>query len=333
MISIFVGSVSVWNGAVIYRALFIVVASALAASIADYEILAWGIAAEQFSEMMIAVQVGVVVAVATHHGFEGAQVLLGATVGIVGAHGSSSWVRGADHTVHGLLLFWYSSGALFGVLVFTLWRPMILKTLAPLAGGFLVSTGIGFAASRCCASLAGASRVPPILPPPNIDWVTSAAGLLAPAGHGNLVGACSVSLLALVFQAFGGQKKKLLAVSSLLAYILAMCAAALLSKKFPGSWQWPLCGGLLWAAITALSASYQLDSVEDAELRDCLSGKGSGNWRQSDYFPGSQLDYFENNRRDLSLGGSGVFGNGPAEFQPSAPLRQDRSVLPRGHRR
>lgn len=315
MSAMMLGVASSTDGPFLYRALFTIVAAVVAASIADFEVKAMELAAEQVSETLIVLQVGVAMGIATHFGFDGSQVLFGVSLGLLGAHGCGSWVRAANGTVHGLAVVWYSLGALFGGMVFTAWRHVFLKTLAPLVGGFLVATGFSGALSRLLAA-AGASPVA-ILPNPHLDWATSAVILLGTRGRGAVAGALGCALLALVFMGFGGRRRRLLAVLSLLVYIMANGIAAMTVFN-SGGWLWPFCGCALWAAITAAAAWRQLDLTDDAEIRgffqDAMSTKTLISRRDLYELP-LVSGYFGNDGERLMGGEQG--GHQPLE--PSAP--------------
>jgi len=201
-------------------------------------------------------------------GFDGSQLVFGILVGLLGAWGSSTWMDELEEAMHGIKLLVYSQGATLGCLVFTVWRPLFLKTLSPLVGGFLVASGLGAMLSRGLMAATGRSSL--ILPPSSMDWATGADCLLGTRGRGCLLGAFGCGLVALIFMGFGGARRKLLAISTLLAYIIvnAIFGAALRADAVGASRAWPFFGALLWALGTAASAWRQLSITNEAEIRE-----------------------------------------------------------------
>jgi len=201
-------------------------------------------------------------------GFDGAQVVFGILIGIMGAHGSTPWSEDLDEHLHGIRLFFYSNGAILGCLVFTIWRPLFLKTLAPLVAGFLIASGLGALFSRI-AMAAGHGSIP-IFPPPSMDWATGADCLLGTRGHGCLLSAFACGLVGLVFMGYGGKHRSVLATATLLAciFVNVVSGAILRASPLGAVWAWPLFGGLLWAAVTAASAWRQLKVTNEAEIKE-----------------------------------------------------------------
>jgi len=270
--ALILGAVSAWDGPFFYKTIFTVVSVMVAASIADYETRALELTADLVSQSVVVVQVSIAVATAIYHGFGGFQVLFGAALGLLGTQGSCRWALSADHVVHGFALFLYSMGALLGCLIFTVWRHLFLKMLGPLVGGFLVATGFGGLFSRIHEALTSTHL--PIFPPPDLDWEASAADTLGTHGRGAIAGACGCALLALVCMGFGGERKRALAVSALMGYILVNAVVAVTMPRSLGtndSWPWPMFGCLLWALITSASAWRQLDDVIQSEVQESVS--------------------------------------------------------------
>jgi len=257
-----------WDGPSMYRAMFTILVALLVASMADYEVKAHEFMADGISRGVVLGQVTCATGIAVHTGFDGSQVVFGILTGIMGAHGSTPWSESLDHFMHGIRLFFYSSGAILGCLVFTIWRHLFLKTLAPLLAGFLVASGLGALFSRIIMA-AGGGYVP-IFPPPSMDWATGADCLLGIRGHGCLLGAFACGLLGLVFMGYGGKRRSLLATATLLAYIFVNVVAGSIfrASALGASWAWPLIGGLLWAAGTAASAWRQLKVTDESEIQE-----------------------------------------------------------------
>jgi len=270
--ALILGAVSAWDGPFFYKTIFTVVAVLVSASIADYETRALELTADVVSQAVVVIQVIMVAATAIYHGFDGFQVLFGAALGLLGTQGSCGWALSADHVVHGFALLLYSMGALLGCLVFTLWRHLFLKMLGPLVGGFLVATGFGGLFSRIYEALTSTHL--PIFPPPDLDWEASAADTLGTRGRGAIAGACGCALLALVFRGFGGERKRALAISALVGYILVNAVVAVAMPRSLGandSWPWPMFGCLIWALITSASAWRQLDDLIQSEVQESIS--------------------------------------------------------------
>jgi len=262
------GLASAWDGPLFYRAIFTLVAAILVASMADFEMKAAGVASDMGSRGVVLAQASVAAAGAVHVGFDGSQIVFGCLIGLLGAWGSSSWAEELEDHMHGIRLFVLSQGAILGCLVFTIWRPLLLKTLAPLVGGFLVASGLGVMLSRGAMALTG--RYSLILPPPSMDWATGADCLLGTRGRGCLLWAFACGLVALIFMGFGGARRRILAILTLLAYVLAnaVFGAAFRADALGASRGWPFFGCLLWAVSTAASAWRQLSITDEAEIRE-----------------------------------------------------------------
>mmetsp|Transcript_136842 Transcript_136842/g.266170 ORF Transcript_136842/g.266170 Transcript_136842/m.266170 type:complete len:772 (+) Transcript_136842:48-2363(+) len=268
--AIMLGLASAWDGPLFYRTIFTIVFVILVASMADFEVKAIDFTSDIVSRGVVLAQVSTAAAIAVQTGFEGSQVVFGILVGLLGAWGSSSWTEDLEDHMHGIRLLVYSQGAILGCLVFTAWRPLFLKTLAPLVGGFLVASGLGALFGRGLTALTGSSLL--ILPPPSMDWATGADCLLGTRGKGCLLWGFACGLVALIFMGFGGARRRILAISTLLAYIIAnaVFGAALRADALGAPRAWPFFGCLLWAFSTAASAWRQLSITDEAEIRESL---------------------------------------------------------------
>mmetsp|Transcript_63466 Transcript_63466/g.125540 ORF Transcript_63466/g.125540 Transcript_63466/m.125540 type:complete len:759 (-) Transcript_63466:122-2398(-) len=264
------GLACAWDGPLFYQAIFTVVLAMLVASMVDFEVNASDFTSDTVSRGVVLGQAGAAAAVAVHTGFDGSQVVFGSLIGLLSAWGSSSWTEDLEDHMHGIRLLVYSQGAILGCLVFTAWRPLFLKTLAPLVGGFLVASGLGALFGRGLTALTGSSLL--ILPPPSMDWATGADCLLGTRGKGCLLWGFACGLVALIFMGFGGARRRILAISTLLAYIIAnaVFGAALRADALGAPRAWPFFGCLLWAFSTAASAWRQLSITDEAEIRESL---------------------------------------------------------------
>jgi len=264
------GLACAWDGPLFYRAIFTTVFAVLVASMADFEVTAIDFTSDTVSRGVVLGQAGAAAALAVHTGFDGSQIVFGCLLGLFGAWGSSSWAEELEDHMHGMKLLVYSQGAILGCLVFTVWRPLFLKTLAPLVGGFLVASGLGAMFSRTVMALTGSSLL--LLPPPSMDWATGADCLLGTRGRGCLLWAFACGLVALIFMGFGGSWRRILAISTLLVYIIAnaVCGVALRADAVGAPRTWPFFGCLLWAVCTAASAWRQLSITDEAEIRESL---------------------------------------------------------------
>ncbi|CAE7226049.1 unnamed protein product [Symbiodinium natans] len=137
--ALLVGLCLTWDGPRMWQFLFTAAVSALAAGAACYEanVQEMGI----FSTAILMAQAAGTLGLATFWGFEGSQVLLGACSGFAAAYGTGAWTRPLDEQLPGTSICWYILGAMFGVLVFTTWRPQMLACLAPMLGGLLTASG------------------------------------------------------------------------------------------------------------------------------------------------------------------------------------------------
>lgn len=221
------------------------------------------------SRGVVLAQASVAAAGAVYVGFDGSQIVFGSLIGLLGAWGSSSWTEELEDHMHGIRLLVFSQGAILGCLVFTVWRPLFLKTLAPLVGGFLVASGLGAMLSRGVMAVSGRDSLL-ILPPPSMDWATGADCLLGTRGRGCLLWAFTCGLLALIFMGFGGARRRILAILTLLAYVIAntVFGAAFRADAVGAPRAWPFFGCLLWAVGTAASAWRQLSITDEAEIRE-----------------------------------------------------------------
>merc|ERR550532_909744 len=109
-----------------------------------------------------------------------------------------------------------------------------------------------------------------VLPPPSMDWATGADCLLGTRDRGCLLWAFACGLVALIFMGFGGARRRILAIMTLLAYIVAnaICGAAFRADDAGAPQAWPFFGCLLWAVSTAASAWRQLSITDEAEIRE-----------------------------------------------------------------
>jgi len=287
-VAVLVGVACAWNGPAIWRALFTATAAALAASVAHSEAKAWNLAPNHVSEWMMMLQAACFAALAVHSGFEGFQVLLGGALGALGAYGLGGWARVADDSAPGIALLWYETGAVAGLLLYTVWRRSLLAVLAPLLGAFLVTSGVGVVVSSIASamSLRGKSKelVAALLPPEHAPWLDVASAILGEAASLVVAVHCSFALLSALFHST--IRSPLVSVSCLFVGMMIVgltisagfgCKAVLAFGKRDGdcpswlppaqdawSW-WPVVGGFLWAALTAATAWRQLNSLDAEE--------------------------------------------------------------------
>jgi len=220
-------------------------------------------------------QVALIVGLATLYGFTGSQILFGVAFGLAMAHTSGAWARETDEAYEGIALLWYSFGAIFGCLVFTVWRQMLLCALAPLFGGFLLASGLGACAGRTFAYLSpGGHSEDVFLPASGIGWPVIAKEMLgASAGRGALGGACVSSFVAVLILGYGRvdpnweERRLVSAVCVLLAYIFLVAVVALCTEERGVDWHWPVLGCTVWGSVTGISAWWQLRELKDEDIR------------------------------------------------------------------
>lgn len=293
-VAVLIGLLCIWDGAFVWRALFTAISAAAAAAFVRFEAGGHELTADTPSEILLMVQAAAAMALATHTGFEGFQVLLGAHVGFLGAYGCGSWARYAGQRVPGFALMWYAAGAAGGILLATLWRRPVLAALAPLLGGFLLASGTGILVSRGCAAWAESesnatslSGVVDLLPPPDTPWVSAATTLLGPGGLTPLAWHGGCALAALLLHGCKGERR-IVAVACLIGCVAgtALTAAAGgatcekdddnclvwiasgADAEAPRRWPWQVSGCIFWAILTAASAYRQLGMHTGWKARD-----------------------------------------------------------------
>jgi hypothetical protein len=297
-LAIAVGSLCLWDGPALWHFLFTGAIALVGAFVAYEEGKTLGLATTFPAEVFLAVEVGSVVGYATHCGFEGTQVMLGAFLGCLGAYGISAGPRSLDMHFPGVLLAWYSAGAMLGLLVYTTWRQSVLATFAPLLGGVLVSSGCGVLLGRFYLLLTNTdpSSTDGIVwfPSHDASWIEVFRSLIDNGGGGiTLAALCGCALLGAVAQAMSGNRTIAIflilggiAFSTLAAsgcqfiesYSDMRCPAWLRTEA---AWQWLVLGSLLWACSTGISVYCQLGKHDPRSYEPFY---GSHHGSRSTYF-------------------------------------------------
>jgi len=268
------GIVCAINSPSTWKFLLPIIAGCLAGDFARYEGSRTGLTTLFVEDIILAVQAGLTVALAAFFGFEGTQVLLGAVLGLLGAHGTGTWMLSAFSDTPSVLFGWHCRLMALGVLAFSIGRAPVLTTFCPLFGGFLVASGAG----GLVAVLMGLK---------DATWIGYAGSLTGRCGSFALAcqsGGAVISLLVLecsgkehvaVGWLVGGVVIGALAVSTGLGCRLYKCPSWL---EPADSWSWPLLGGMLWALVAG--------------------GGAVLHWRQNERFKAKRDGYRAANQRD-----------------------------------
>lgn len=277
-VALCVGLISAWDAAVVLRVLVPAGAAVAAMSIAHREAMLWDFAPTLASEGVFLLQAGAAAVVATHVGFEGAQVLCGVASGWAAAYCLGDWARDLDPHAPGVEFLWYQVGAVFGFLASTAWRPEALAVLAPLLGGLCAVTGFGVLTSKILTSFKQGLWALEMLPPASATWADTAVELLGPAAPLQ-IWACAAAVMALqrVLRLTWATAVCLtvgLALATLPKHTgLACLAGHTFASGCPAwlrpavLWHWPVLGSLLWIAFTAFAAWQQLARLPQWEDR------------------------------------------------------------------
>lgn len=285
-VSFIVGAACLWDGPALWRALFTTSAAAVAAGVMHVEVGAWGWTSNSISEAVIIIQIAVVIALAVHSGFEGFQLLFGLCFGVAIAHATSGWVRRAEDSVQGVALVWYEIIAIAGVLVYTVFRKVLLAMVAPLAGGLLAASGMGVLCSSLFMALAdvGTEEQPHLrwLPPLESTWISAAAALLGPEGAVMLAVQCVLAIAGALVHLLVGRRRwpalmllvSGIAVTSAIRSTGVGCQVVLVVEDScpewlepETEWRWPVLGCFSWALLAALSAWRQLGLLPSWDAR------------------------------------------------------------------
>lgn len=247
-----------------WRALFTLAVSVLAALAACFEAASQDLA--MFSIASLMCQAAATVGLAVFWGFEGSQVLLGACCGFAGAYGMGAWIRAMDAVTPGVAMAWYVAGAAFGILIFTTWRRSMLACLAPVLGSLLVSSGVGVLISRFGLRT-------PFLPKDNESWLKATAALLGLDSMAALALFGLPVFLAATVNGFDDARRPL-AVGLLVAPIVLSVFAHVTCQDLQDTaicpdwqvpsagWRWPAVGCGIWALLAAFTAWVQLEMLE-----------------------------------------------------------------------
>lgn len=284
------GVCSLWDGPGTWRRLFIVCAMGGSASIARYEAKEWDL--DLVSEVMLMVQAAFSMALASHVGFGGFQVLFGAAMGFLGAYSCGGWARNLDDSLPSLAWFWYTFGVIFGMLVFVIWRKPLLAAAAPLFGAFLVTPSVCWLISWASASAHPEQATLLWLPPPDMPFVDAALELVDPAGPAAMAGHSACTLLAAVIHG-GSDARRLPAIVCLVSTVLVTMLASVTGLGVPHAalehrW-WSAFGCLLWAPLAAAAAWRQMGQIGEEEgvdlQRDIYASYASFNNNLQDRLP------------------------------------------------
>jgi len=142
--SLLFGLINVINGPHSFRVVVIAGVSMIAAGSAKYEVsLVWP-DLNMIQQLVVAVEVGLVVAYILHKSFDGIRIILGLALGL----GCSVLLEPFMHTEFWPLnasVIWYSFFAIAGVVLgYTSYNRHVLALLTPCLGGFLCATALGF---------------------------------------------------------------------------------------------------------------------------------------------------------------------------------------------
>lgn len=282
LMAVVLGFFCAWNGPAIWQLLFTGMTAFAAAGLAHVEGKASDLTSNAFSEALFVTQVSLAAGLAVHNGFEGSQVLLGVAMGFFGAYGIGGWARWLDESIPGVAIIWYSLGAALGLLVYTVWRRPVLAMIAPLLGGFLVSSGIGVIGGKMYSVVAvlDDGNVAPganWLPGKDDAWVDAALMLLGNAGFASFAIQMACAVLGVVAHSITGNRwiamfflaggigiVAFVSVTGFGCELLPFgCPAWLVPEK---DWRWCCFGSALWAFIAAGASWRQLG--EDMEYKD-----------------------------------------------------------------
>jgi len=142
--ALFFGLVNVINGPASFRTMVMLGVSLLAGGSAKYEVaLVWP-DMTMMQQLIVAVEVGLVVAYVLHKSFDGVRIVLGLLLGVT----VSVLLEPFMHTEFWPLnasVIWYSCFAIAGVFLgYTSYNRNVLALLQPFLGGFLCASAVGF---------------------------------------------------------------------------------------------------------------------------------------------------------------------------------------------
>jgi len=290
VLAIAIGLICLWDGPALWHVLFTAAAAVAGAFVAHHEGKALGLTPNVYVEVAFVLEVGVVVAWATHRGFEGSQVMLGASLGSFGAYGTGAWARAMEATLPGAAVLWYSAGGALGLLIYTAWRQPVLAIFAPLLGGLFASSGIGLLLSRSfvlLGKLDNGHTAPGTtwLPASDSSWIDVVESMVGNGGGGVMLATlCACVLLGAVAQSVQGSRGCAvflvgggIAFSTLAA---SACQLAHVSTSIEcpswlstdANWRWLVVGSMLWVSITVCAAYRQLGTRRDAMYVQLASG-------------------------------------------------------------
>uniref|UniRef100_A0A7S4V0M4 Uncharacterized protein n=1 Tax=Alexandrium monilatum TaxID=311494 RepID=A0A7S4V0M4_9DINO len=258
------GGLCIWNGPRTWRALFTAYIVGLASSIARIEAESWRF--DMVSELLLMIQASLATGAAIQSGFDGFQVLFGTAAGFLVCYDSGGWTTVVDEQIPGMALLWYSLGAVLGALALTVWRQLLLVTIGPLTGGFLLSASVECLLARLVGACSGpvARTVCGALPPPGAPWIRVAGELLFLAGPGAMAlhGGCA-ALATLVYKVDSTDEWRLPAALSLVSCVLVAGIGAWVR----GDPRWLVGASAIWVLSAALSSHRQLGKLPNRKAK------------------------------------------------------------------
>lgn len=294
-----------WDGPALWHLLFTITASTMSAGFVHSEVKLANPAAGEVGWIVLALMSAIAVSASAYLGFEGSQLLFGLFLGVCGASATDGAML---HSMPGVAGLWYLSFGCAGLLVFSVWRRLVLCTLAPLLGGFLLTSGTGLLVARILALRSGEhvgeGRGLGWLPDHGDAWIDAAAALVGETGASTvLVIQALFALASAVVVEFGGSSQE--AVLCLLAGILLSTILVLVGHgcEMLGSlvcpswfgrvsdWRWLLLGSTLWCLVTGLAALKQLGETA-RNRRSSFLARQFGTLRSSSSQNSADLEKF-----------------------------------------
>jgi len=214
---------------------------------------------------MLVFQAAAATALGVYVSFEGVQVLIGVLLGFVSAWGFGAGARSVDEALPGMALLWYQAGALAGLVLNTVWRPLLVAIAAPVLGAWLLVSGALCLVLRALAA----------------DPARSVLSVgMEVVGPSSLCALCGVALVAVAVQSQWRRRDHTAAVLAgglavatlpgrtglacwLSGLVFGGCPAWLEPAR---SW-WPAVACAAWAALSVAAAWRQLGELQAWEAK------------------------------------------------------------------
>jgi len=319
--SLLAGIVLAWGGEPMWRVIFVTACAASSAFMVHHELSSTVDELSIVSETLVLIAVAGVSGIGVCSGFDGAQFVLGAALGIMLTYDLASGF--VTSPIFMLLLC--HIGAVCGILVLSVWPQAFLKTLAPLAGAWLAACGIETLGAIGVAKSTG-NESP--------TWIAISAthvhgrGLPLPSLQG-----CAAVGAALVHRATGRRGS---AIVCIMAGIVI--AAAMDQHRDPSFMKpqvgrgWPAAGCVLWFTHTAAAAWFNLRTSPDWEpdvkwvaLLDFARGRGCSSGGDEEQEGATRLLGAEgDNERPRPSGARGLQVGGMKGPRPGNPVVPQR---------